>query len=121
MHATKHLTYARKIAILMDSQLNFFGIKVGLDPVIGLVPGVGDLISLGLSLYLIWIGIQLKLPFPQLLRMLFNVLLDTTVGAIPVLGDVADLFFRANMKNLKILERFAPGYVEDGEVISSSK
>jgi hypothetical protein len=111
----KHLKTARSIANMMDNQFKVFGIGFGLDNILGLFPGFGDFATLLLSGYLVWIGYQMGLPTPKLLQMISNVLLDTVIGSVPVLGDIGDLFFKANLKNLQILEEFE-GVIE-GEVV----
>jgi Domain of unknown function (DUF4112) len=80
-------------------------IRFGVDALIGLVPGIGDVISGLISSYLIWEARQLGAPRWLIGRMMANTLLDTTVGAIPVLGDAFDVMFRANMKNMTLLRR----------------
>ena len=77
--------------------------RVGLDAVIGLVPGVGDVISAALASYIIWEARQLGLPRWKIARMVGNIAFDTALGAIPVAGDVFDLFFKANQRNLRII------------------
>lgn len=78
---------------------------VGLDGVLGLVPVLGDLLTAGMGAYMVWEARNLGLPKWKLARMGANVLFDTAIGAIPVVGDAADFVFRANTKNLKILLR----------------
>ena len=80
-------------------------IRMGLDGLIGLVPVAGDMVSGLISTYMIWEARQLGAPRWLIARMLANTLLDTTVGAIPVLGDAFDVLFRANMKNMALLRR----------------
>nr|WP_126172255.1 DUF4112 domain-containing protein [Altericroceibacterium xinjiangense] len=77
----------------------------GLDAVLGLVPVVGDVISAGLGAYIVWEARNLGLPKWKLLRMAGNVAFDTTIGAIPIVGDAFDLVFRSNTRNLKVLKR----------------
>ena len=77
--------------------------RVGLDAVIGLVPGIGDAISTLLASYIIWEARQLGLPRWKIARMMGNVAIDTAIGAIPVAGDAFDLFFKANERNLRII------------------
>jgi hypothetical protein len=101
-----HLHRARMVARLMDSQFSFLGHRFGLDGIIGLIPGVGDAATLSFSLYLLWIGWQYQLPAKELRRMVFNIVVDTVIGGVPVVGDVSDFFFKANLKNLTILEKF---------------
>ena len=80
-------------------------IRLGLDAVIGLVPVAGDMIAGIVSSYLIWEARQLGAPRWLIARMMANTLLDTTIGAIPLVGDAFDLMFRANMKNMALLRR----------------
>ena len=76
---------------------------VGLDAIIGLVPVVGDIIAMGMGAYIVWEARNLGLSRWKLARMGLNVLFDTAIGAIPVVGDAADFVFRSNSKNLKII------------------
>lgn len=93
------------LAKLMDSAFFIPGLnrRVGLDAVIGLVPGVGDAISAALASYIIWEARQLGLPGWKIARMIGNVAVDTALGAIPLAGDVFDVFFKANERNLRII------------------
>jgi len=93
------------VAKLMDSAFFIPGLnrRVGLDSVIGLVPGVGDAISAALASYIIWEARQLGLPRWKIARMIGNVAVDTAIGAIPLAGDVFDVFFKANERNLRII------------------
>ena len=95
------------LARLMDGAFVLPGtnIRLGLDVIIGLVPVAGDVVSGVISSYLIWEARQLGAPKWLIARMMANTLLDTTVGAIPVLGDAFDVMFRANMKNMALLRR----------------
>jgi hypothetical protein len=77
--------------------------RIGLDALIGLVPGIGDLVSAALSSYIIWEARQLGLPRWKIARMIGNLAVDTAIGAIPVAGDVFDVFFRANKRNMRIV------------------
>ena len=94
-------------ARLMDGAFVLPGtnIRLGLDSIIGLVPVAGDVISGLVSSYLIWEARQLGAPQWLIARMVANTLLDTTIGAIPVIGDAFDIIFRANMKNMALLRR----------------
>ncbi|WP_086737310.1 DUF4112 domain-containing protein [Erythrobacter colymbi] len=76
---------------------------VGLDAIIGLVPVLGDVVTTAMGAYIVWEAKNLGLPKWKLARMSANVLFDTAIGAIPVIGDAADLVFRSNSKNLRIL------------------
>ena len=93
------------LAKLMDSAFVIPGLnrRVGFDAVLGLVPGVGDAISAALASYIIWEARQLGLPRWKIARMIGNVAVDMALGSIPLAGDVFDVFFRANERNLRII------------------
>jgi hypothetical protein len=76
--------------------------SIGLDPIIGLVPGIGDLIGTVVSGVIVYHAYQAGAPKVTVLRMLVNVGLDSVVGAIPFLGDLFDFVFKANQKNLEL-------------------
>jgi hypothetical protein len=102
----------RRVADLLDSRFRIPGttIRFGLDPILSLLPGVGDLASPAFAVALLAQGIYQGVPRVILLRMLINALLDAVIGAVPLVGTVGDLFFRANLRNLELLERHAqPG------------
>lgn len=78
---------------------------IGLDVLIGLVPVVGEIVTASMGAYIVWEARNLGLSKWKLAQMGFNVLFDTAIGAIPVVGDAADLLFRSNTKNLRIILR----------------
>jgi hypothetical protein len=106
-HMDQSVTRLEGLARLMDGVFVVPGtnIRMGLDAIIGLVPVAGDVISGLISSYLIWEARQLGAPKWLIARMMANTLIDTTVGAIPILGDAFDVMFRANVKNLALLRR----------------
>lgn len=79
--------------------------RVGFDAVLGLIPGVGDLITGAMGAYLIWEARNLKMSKWTLWRMAGNVGVDTLLGAIPLVGDAFDLVFKSNSKNFKLIKR----------------
>src|SRR4029078_8771625 len=95
------------VAKLMDSLFAIPGtrIRLGVDALLGLVPVVGDIASQMVATYLIWEARKLGVPKFMLWRMVGNTLVDTVVGAIPLVGDAFDVAFRANMKKLRLLQR----------------
>ena len=110
----RHLKNAKFFADLMDNRFELFGFKFGLDPLIGLIPQGGNLVTLILSTYMIWIGIQMKVPRRKIARMYFNSFVDFVVGIVPFIGQVADFVIKSNEKNLKILqEHEKESYVEE--------
>lgn len=97
----------RGLARLLDSRFRIPGTEVrfGLVPLLGLVPGVGDALGLGLSSYVILQAIGLGARRATVTRMAANVAIDAVVGAIPVLGTAFDVWFKANDRNVALLER----------------
>ena len=106
------LPWLRRWAELLDSQFVIPGtqIRFGLDPLLSLIPGFGDLASPAFTVVLLVYGIHQRVPRVVMVRMIVNALLDALIGAIPVAGNVGDIFFRANTMNLALLERHSqPG------------
>src|SRR4051812_15438102 len=99
------LARARKLAYLMDAQFSLAGVKFGLDALVGLLPVVGDTLAALASLYPIWVARRHDLGTNVQVRVGVNVLIDYLPGMIPVIGDLFDVAFKANLKNLKLLER----------------
>lgn len=93
------------------------GRRVGLDAVIGLVPGLGDILSGGLGLLVVARAVQRGLPTVVVARMLANVALDFAVGSIPIIGDAFDLWFKSNARNVGLLRRYGadPGASTAGQ------
>lgn len=102
---SERLARLERLAWIMDSAIAIPGtrIRLGADAAIGLVPGVGDVLAQALAAYLIYEAHQLGVPKHKLLRMGGNVVADMVFGAIPLFGDVFDVFWRANRRNMKIL------------------
>jgi hypothetical protein len=93
------------LATLLDTAFLVPGtnIRFGLDALIGLVPGIGDLVTTAMSLYIVNEARALGVPRLLLVRMLANVALDGFVGAVPVVGDAFDVVWRANRRNIALL------------------
>ena len=102
----QRLTALRHTARLLDSAFEVPGTsyRIGLDPILGLVPGIGDLVSPLFTIGVLWQGRDLGIPRVVQVRMLGNVLLDALVGAVPLLGDLFDFAWKANEKNYALLE-----------------
>jgi len=99
------LTRARWLAHLLDAKWKLFGVRVGLDGIIGFVPVVGDTILLVAALFPIYVAKRHNLGTDVIARMLLNVAIDYFSGLVPIIGDVFDVLYRANLRNLAILER----------------
>ncbi len=100
------------MARLFDAAFRIPGTQItfGLDPLLGLIPGIGDLASPLLTLAMLWQAAKMRVPKIVLARMVFNALIDAGVGAIPVLGDLFDFAWRSSEWNMALLERHAmPG------------
>ncbi len=82
------------------------GFRIGADGIIGLVPVVGDLVAAGVSSYIIAEAARMKVPKSVLVRMALNVLVEVIVGAIPFAGDLFDFAFKANVRNIQLLESY---------------
>lgn len=82
------------------------GYRIGLDGLIGLIPGVGDVIGGGLSTWLLYQAYQQGVPRMVIARMLVNILIDAGIGSVPVLGDIFDFFWKANLRNAQLLDRY---------------
>jgi hypothetical protein len=106
------MRYLRWWADLLDSRFEIPGtrIRFGIDPILSLVPGVGDLASPAFAIVLLVQGLDRRVPRVVLVRMALNALIDALIGMVPVAGNVGDIFWRANLMNLELLERHAqPG------------
>ncbi|HEY9902919.1 MAG TPA: DUF4112 domain-containing protein [Candidatus Sericytochromatia bacterium] len=101
------LNRIRKLSRLMDTAIGIPGTKfrIGIDPIIGLVPGAGDIISTGFSAYIIYLATRFGLPSKDLRKMIFNIGLEAAVGTVPIVGDMFDAYYKSNIRNLAILEQ----------------
>ena len=102
------VTRAKGLARLLDDLIRIPGtnIGIGLDPIIGLIPGVGDMAGGLMSTYILMVAARQGVPSSVLLRMLGNIALDSLVGIVPVIGDLFDFGVKANRRNVDLLERY---------------
>ena len=106
------LNALRRWATLLDSAFRVPGtnIRFGVDAIVGLVPGLGDLSAPIFAAVLLVTGIRMRVPAVVQARMVFNAAIDMLLGLVPVLGDLVDVAWKANLRNLALLERHAhPG------------
>ena len=109
--AARRLARLRRMAWLLDGAARLPGtrFRFGLNSVIGLVPGGGDVVLAGLSLMIVWEARRLGAPPALLARMIANVGIEAAGGAVPILGDLFDMAFKANLRNLALLEAHLGG------------
>lgn len=99
---TREIEDLKRLEKQLDRQFSLFGVRFGLDAVIGLAPVVGDVATAAIGLYIIWRAGRLGVGAGTQLRMLINLAIDLAAGSAPVIGDVFDLFYRSNTANLKL-------------------
>jgi hypothetical protein len=99
----------RRLAVLLDSQFRVPGtnIRFGLDAIVGLLPGIGDISTPVFAGLLLLQGVRMRLPAVVQIRMVLNAAIDMLLGFVPILGDLVDIGFKANLRNLALLERHA--------------
>ena len=97
----------RAFSKLLDSQFPLFGnFRIGIDPIIGLIPGIGDFIASSLSVWLIYDAARLGLQKRILALMTLNVMLEALFGAVPILGNAVDAVWKANVRNMRLVEKY---------------
>lgn len=101
--------WVERLAYYLDDWIRIPGtnVRFGLDALVGLVPGVGDLVTGTGSVALLLLALRRRVPTIGIARMVMNIAVDTLGGALPVVGDAFDLAWRSNRKNLEILQRYA--------------
>jgi hypothetical protein len=108
----EELRALRQLAALLDTRFVIPGtsIRFGLDPLLSFIPGVGDLVSPAFAVLLMVQGVRQGVPKVVLVRMLVNAFVDALIGAVPIAGNIGDVFWRANVRNMGLLERHSrPG------------
>lgn len=100
----------RTVATLLDDSIRVPGtdIRFGIDPLLGVLPGAGDTVAAGLSLYIVYESVRLGVPTPTIARMLANIAIDAVVGSVPLVGDLFDAAFKANRRNVELALRSLP-------------
>lgn len=107
MNDEARLRRLKDLAHWMDDLFIIPGLRyrVGLDGIFGLIPGVGDFIGFAVSTFFIFTAAQMKASKVVLVRMFVNVLIESVIGLIPFVGDAFDFVWKANAKNLRLLEK----------------
>jgi len=98
-----------QLAFLMDGLFRIPGTgwRVGLDAIVGLIPGVGDFATTAVSIYILAAGVRYRVPKVTLLRMAANIAIDYLLGSVPVVGDIFDAVWKSNQMNVELLKRRA--------------
>ncbi|MCB0122914.1 MAG: DUF4112 domain-containing protein [Caldilineaceae bacterium] len=101
------LRHLHHLAWLLDAafEIPIIRYRVGLDAIIGLIPVVGDMIGMLISSYIVLQAARLGVSSTVLARMVANIVLETVIGSIPLIGDLFDAAFKANLRNLRLLNR----------------
>lgn len=102
---------SRIVAQWMDELIRIPGtnVRIGLDPIIGLFPGIGDFLASSIGVVTLTEGVRTRVPLSVLMRMGFNVLINDAIGTIPVLGDMFSAWFKSNSRNLKLINQWKAG------------
>ncbi|EDX76934.1 hypothetical protein MC7420_1937 [Coleofasciculus chthonoplastes PCC 7420] len=105
---TSTLRRLRRLSHLLDNAIPIPGTswRFGLDPVLGLLPGAGDFLGTAFSAYIVLEAARIGIPRSLLGQMVINILLDTVIGSVPIVGDIADATWKANAKNIELLETY---------------
>ncbi|MCP1229915.1 DUF4112 domain-containing protein [Acetobacter indonesiensis] len=103
----QRLRRVQRLAWVLDAAFRLPGtrFRLGIDALVGLIPVGGSLIMGAVSLYIVWEAWQMRLPPSVLARMVANILLETAVDAVPVAGDIFDAAFKANLRNVALMEQ----------------
>jgi hypothetical protein len=116
--ATPAARELRRLAWLLDDSIRLpGGYRIGLDGIVGLIPGLGDAAGLAASTYILFRARRFGIPRVVMARMIGNVLLESLIGVIPILGDLFDFAFKANRRNIALMERY---FVDERQVRRSS-
>lgn len=102
----------RRWAVLLDSAFKVPGtnVRFGLDAIVGIVPGLGDLVAPVFTVILLGTALRMRVPAVVVARMVLNAGIDMMLGLVPIAGDVGDVFWKADLRNMALLERHArPG------------
>jgi hypothetical protein len=114
MSRQDYIAFARLLAQVLDRSIRVPGtdIRIGLDPIVGLIPGFGDAVASLAGSMILFLAAQLHVPKIVLVRMSVNIAINGAIGSIPLLGDIFSVWFQSNVKNVELLER----HVEEARI-----
>ncbi len=113
----KRIRSAKFLAKLLDSQFEIAGVRFGVDPIIDLIPWIGDVIGVLLSLFILKTAYDIGVSKTDMGKMIINIIIDFLVGAVPLIGALFDLVWKANIRNVAILEKYSHGKFVEGEIV----
>jgi len=100
----EELAALRRFSRILDNQFEVMGVRFGADAIVGLLPVAGDAVTLITGTTALYTSVRLKLPWHVHTRVILNLLTDAGIGAIPILGDAFDFFFRSHKRNFRLVE-----------------
>ncbi|HTL89991.1 MAG TPA: DUF4112 domain-containing protein [Leptolyngbya sp.] len=105
-HRESSIARLRSLTHLLDNAINIPGTRVrfGIDPIVGMLPGGGDLVMSLFSIYIVIEAARMGLPKASLVRMIWNLIVDVVIGIVPIAGDLFDFAWKANTKNVALIE-----------------
>lgn len=104
---------------MLDNQFGVGKLRFGYGSLINLIPGIGDIVDVFLSFYIIWISMRVGIPIYVIVQMIGNILVNFIIGLIPVFGDAYYFIRKVNMKNVTLLKKHAPSVIaEHGQIVS---
>jgi len=112
--------FATTLAYMLDNLFGFGKYRFGLSAVIDLVPGLGNIIDTLLSMYIVWIAQEMKIPKTLIAKMLGNIAINFAIGLLPIAGDAVYFLRKVNTKNVKLLKEYISSHhVLEGKMITS--
>lgn len=102
------LVLAEQLTTLLDDRFRvpIIGIRFGLDPLLGFIPWLGDILSASVSLLILSAFVRHGVPKQLIAKMVLNIVIDLVMGAIPLLGDLFDIYFKANRRNMRMAKEY---------------
>ena len=116
MPVDKHIKTAKFLSTLLDNQFDIAGVKFGIDPIIGFMPVLGDILPATVSVYMMWIGHKVGVPKEKIAQMGLYAAGDVLLGLVPVLGDFIDFAYKSNAKCYEIIENHIAKDLRNGIV-----
>lgn len=111
------LKIAAALAALLDRRYKVFNVRFGIDPILNMIPVIGDVLGVILGLFIVYTAVKMNLPQRKISQMVRNIVIDFFIGIVPVVGSIADVFYRSNLKNMQIIHDHFGKKSEEGIII----